>query len=71
MLADDEIRDVLPNYEPQIDGWWIYWEYLPEDNESECPNFKEFNDAYFDLFEEDKFDKFIDRCVCGIERMIK
>ncbi|MDK2562942.1 PD-(D/E)XK nuclease family protein [Romboutsia sedimentorum] len=70
MLANDEIRDVLPNYEPEIDGWWIYWEYLPEDNESECPNFKEFNDAYFDLFDEDKFDEFIDRCVYNIEKLI-
>ena len=54
-----------------IRGWWIYWEYLPEGSESLSPNFKDFNEAYFDLFDENKFEQFIDLCEESILKVLQ
>lgn len=70
-LDEDEINDLLSIDEQCTSGWWIYWEYLPHDNESTCPNFKEFNEAYFDLFDEYRFNKFIDECEERILNLLK
>lgn len=69
-LDTDEINNLLCIDEQCNSGWWIYWEYLPHDNESTCPNFKDFNEAYFDLFDECKFNKFIDLCVESILNLL-
>lgn len=67
-LSRNEIHDLLCEHEHCSRGWWIYWEYLPNDKQELIPNFKKFNEAYFDLFDEEKFDNFIDLCV---ERILK
>ena len=71
LLSDKEIEEILKDVEPCADGWWIYWEYLPNDNEVNCPDFKNFNDAYFDLFDENKFEEFIDMCEKSIFNMME
>lgn len=54
---------------PEIEkGWWLYWEYLP--NEKDTANFKHANDAWYDLFDDSKFDKFIENCMKTIEKVL-
>ena len=69
-LDKSEIKDLLCIDELHDSGWWIYWEYLPNNNKSLSPNFKDFNESYFDLFDEDKFNKFIDLCEVNISNML-
>lgn len=69
-LTNGEVEKALPDFELRRDGWWIYWEYLPKDNKSFCPNFKEFNDEYFNLFDKDKFEDFIQEAAGRINNVI-
>lgn len=74
LLDQNEINDLLCEHEPCAKGWWIYWEYLPNNKQALAPNFKEFNEAYFDLFDENKFNRFIDLCeekILNILNMLK
>lgn len=57
-----EIREILQDDEEKHIGWWIYRDYLPFNDKSSSPNFREFNDAYFDLYDDNKFNEFIDLC---------
>lgn len=61
-LNKNEINNLLDIQENCDNGWWIYWEYLPQFKESIRPDFKDFNEAYFDLFDDHKFKEFIDLC---------
>ncbi|WP_246929116.1 hypothetical protein [Clostridioides difficile] len=61
ILSDDEIKELINDDGSRTNGWWICWEYI-YNNTMECPNFKNFNDAYFDLFDDNKFDEFMDLC---------
>ena len=70
-LSTDEAKGLLKCEnlrKSSKNNWWIHWEYLP--NEKEAPNFKEFNDDWYDLFDEDKFTKFIEKCIENIERVL-
>lgn len=67
----DEIKQILWNIDPRVDAWWVYSELLPENDENDSPNFKEFNEKYFDLFDEEKFNIFINQCIESIEKMWK
>ena len=54
---------------PEIEaGWWLYWEYLP--NEKDTANFKNANNAWYDLFEDSKFNQFIENCMKTIEDVL-
>lgn len=54
---------------PEIEaGWWLYWEYLP--NYKETANFKNANDAWYDLFDDGKFNQFIENCMKTIEKVL-
>ncbi len=46
---------------PHIHGWWAYWEYCPNDNESDSPNFKDFNEAYCNLYDSEIFEIFTNK----------
>lgn len=59
VLSKEEIRQHLA-VEPNIEDWWAVWELCPTDGS--CPNFKSFNNAYYDLFDKDKFDSFVAYC---------
>ena len=62
-LSEEEIKCYIPSFEPAVEGWWAYWEYLPVDYEMVSPDFKVFNEAYFNLFDDAKFEQFIEQCV--------
>ena len=67
----DEIKQILSGIDPHVDGWWTYYEFLPRDDENVSPNFKQFDEIYFDLFDEEKFNIFINQCIESIEKMWK
>ncbi|MHC1717719.1 MAG: PD-(D/E)XK nuclease family protein [Acidaminococcaceae bacterium] len=70
-LSVSEAEEIL-NYKcafPSIeDSWWLYWEYLP--NEEDTANFKNANNAWYDLFDDNKFEQFIDKCMETIEKVL-
>lgn len=70
-LDRNEINDLLFDCGECDNGWWIYREYLPYGNKSSGPNFKDFNEAYFDLFDEKKFNSFIDLCEGRILKVLE
>lgn len=61
-LDKEEIQELIYSTEDRSNGWWIYWEYLPQDQSLNSPNFKAFNESNLDLFDYDKFEEFIDLC---------
>lgn len=69
-LFDDEIRNAL-KVEPCTNNWWAYWEYVPNNDEVQSPDFKEHNQAYYDLFDHVKFDAFVDVCAEKIKNLLK
>lgn len=68
---DEDLIGVLSQYNLDKNSWWVYWEYLPNNIETHSPNFKNFNEAYLDLFDEAKFDKFIDDTAKQLNRMLE
>lgn len=68
-LTDKEIKKIL-KMEPEIDSWWAYWELIPNDDESQCPDFKTLNESYFDLYDESKFEDFTTYCAKRIEELL-
>ena len=55
---------------PEIEtGWWLYWKYLP--NEKDTANFKNANNAWYDLFDDGKFKQFIENCMKTIEDVLE
>ena len=71
-LSEKEIKENTGN-DARIDGWWLFWEYLPIDDDSmdSTPNFKQSNDLYYELFDEDGFDTFISKCMSKIVEVLK
>ena len=70
-LSVSEAEEIL-NYKcafPSIkDSWWLYWKYLP--NEEDTANFKNANNAWYDLFDDSKFQQFIDKCMETIDDVL-
>ncbi len=62
VLSADEIKKYT-GHEAEIDNWWAYWEYLPNDDEAVCPDFKNADEPFLQLFDNDKCEKFIGVCV--------
>lgn len=48
---------------------WVTWQYLP--NYSEAPNFKNYNDTFYMLFNEQQTSMFVDKCVDVIKQYEK
>ena len=53
------------------DSWWLYWEYLLNDNEKSTPNFVNTNETMIKLFDREYFEKFVDLCVTRIIELTK
>ena len=53
------------------DEEWLYWEYMPENREDSCPNFKQENQALLDLFDDKLLDDFIKTSVNEIKNRLK
>jgi len=70
-VSDDEIMRcfkktiVLNKFE-----WWLYWNYIPvhidDTLPDSLPNFKDLNEKYFELYDEDKFEMYIKKCIFKI-----
>lgn len=71
-LTEKEIQELV-GFDARIDGWWLFWEWLPVDDDSEdsTPNFKQANELYFELFDEEGFEKFIQNCMVRINEVLK
>lgn len=76
-LDEAEIKRLLGKLKPNCDGWRLYWQYLPdggyivEDENPTTPNFRNHNQAYYDLFDESKRKIFIDKCVKLINNLME
>jgi len=75
-LSYAEIKKSLPTLEideSEIDknNWWICREDLLGNERKESPNFKEFNDAYFEICDKERRKKFIEQAVTRIEKFAK
>lgn len=57
-MSNDKITELVEIDERSPQGGRIYRPYIPI-NSIDCPNFKKFNDAYFDLYDDYKFEKSI------------
>ncbi len=69
-LLTTEIRTILKDKVRDDDPRWAYYEYLPNgDNGETSPNFKEYNEEYFKLYDETYFNDFIDKSVKVIVEM--
>lgn len=51
--------------------WWLEYEYILESTVSDSPNFKNANEALFQLFDEDKFNNYVKKCVEKINEFTK
>lgn len=69
-LSSEEIKSIL-QVEPCTDNWWAYWEYAPNDDEVESPNFREHNDSYYQLFDKNYFEQFTSICAEKIKKLLK
>ena len=76
LLSDEEIKGIL-NVEPETDGWWVYWEYLPDDNEIDCPDFKSLDEPYIKLYDDVFFNACVEVCAqkvmvfLGLEKIVE
>jgi hypothetical protein len=66
----EQIRKLYPKIKLKIDSCWINFECLPNGNENDNPNFKNHNEAYYNLYDDLKFEAFINDSVKLIEEMI-
>ncbi|WP_333657138.1 PD-(D/E)XK nuclease family protein [Tissierella praeacuta] len=70
-LSEGEIMNHIKWIDkPEIDNWWAYYEYLPDDNSDETPDFRNANEYYLNLFSKEEFDSFVDICVNKINEFL-
>ena len=70
-FSKNEIKEYININKPKVNNWWSYWQYLPDNQKITTPNFKDFNEAYIDLFDDENFDIFIDKCVEKIDELFE
>ena len=76
LLTDSEVKQYLPKIDfskmgkNRHGGSWVYWEFLPTDNNKDSPNFKVSNEQFYDLFDDEKFKTFIENCVVSINKFM-
>lgn len=61
---DDNLLCKCGDYVDNQDSWWGKWIYLPD--EAETPNFKEPNDGFYNLFDENGFNSTVKKCIEAI-----
>lgn len=66
---ENEIKKHIQQEEIKIENCWANFEYVP--NENSCPNFKNFNEAYYNLYNSVKFETFINDSEKSIKEMIE
>jgi hypothetical protein len=70
-LVEEQVKKRLPHLCPCSDRWWVYWEYLPDNDEDSAADFNEFNKEYLNLFDQGYFDQFIDKCMERIHFLLQ
>jgi len=60
----------LPHYDEG--GWWFYWEYLPVHDKkgTYAPDFKSNNNVFFELFDDEYFEDFVEKSVNQIKKIV-
>lgn len=75
-LSKAEIKKRYPKIDIEdkpdnFDGWWIYYEMLPVPEETESPDFQDFNDAYYKLYDDEAFEIFLQGSINTINGLIE
>lgn len=75
-LSKSEIKKRYPKIDIEdkpdnIDGWWIYYEMLPLPDDVESPNFQDFNDEYYMLYDDEAFEIFLNDSIGTIKALIE
>lgn len=65
-----KIEKLFPKIKLKADSCWINFEYLPNGEEKEGPNFKNHNEVCYNLYDDLKFESFMNDSVKLIEEMI-
>lgn len=76
LIIDDD--EVLKHFKETMtlnkDEWWLYWNYIPEHIDDylsdSIPDFKDLNEKYFELYDEDKFEMYIKKCIFKITSIL-
>lgn len=62
-LNIEEKKQLFDKVKCSDKNWWVNDEYILESSENDSPNFKDANEAFIQLFDDNKFDRFTDVCV--------
>jgi len=67
-VADVKKQDViLGNWKSST--WWLAWKYIDADI-GQLPNFNEYNDAYFELTDKERFEDFVHTLMNSVDLLI-
>ena len=69
VFSDQQIEKLF-NVEAINDGHWLYYEWLPENDEDVCPDFKSLDDYYLNLYADKNFDDFTTACANKIKEFL-
>lgn len=71
-ILKDRVKILIPNIDLKMkdDSWWLYWEYLLNDDLTKTPDFRSFNDTYFKLFDREYRGIFINDCIEQILKVV-
>lgn len=71
VLSDSEISQVVGMKKAPKNSWLLYWEYLPNSDKKTAPDFKSCNNAFLNLYDEEKFLEFVELCIQRINQMLE
>lgn len=69
-LSEEEIQALL-GVNPEIDQWWVYWDYCPSNGSMESPDFASSEKSYLKLFDKEYFDQFVATCANQVLLLIE
>ncbi len=62
LMIEDEAKQFVGE-KVYLEDWFISYDLVPDDSIELCPNFKYPNEAFFELFDKERFERFTDHCV--------
>ncbi len=63
LVSKEDLQKILKNKNLETDKRWVYSEYLPDGDGDSSPNFRDFNDEYYKLYDDVYFNEFIKQSV--------
>lgn len=69
-LSVEEKKQLFQDVKCSTINWWINKEDILEMSEKDSPNIKDANEAFLQLFDNNKFDNFVDVCVKKINEFL-